>query len=113
MAWNDQSGRFIMKKQKEMVESFQMAHRGFIKNLDVSLDILDHKITEAKEVDTICTGTLCRAIENSINDLSNNLYSISEPRWVSNTESKQLSRMRTRLREMYYKYRGLSAVVIH
>jgi len=27
-----------MKKQKEMVESFQMAHRDFIKNLDVTLD---------------------------------------------------------------------------
>jgi hypothetical protein len=102
-----------MKKQKEMVESFQMAHRDFIKNLDVSLDILDHKINEAKEVDTICTGTLCKAIENSINDLSKYLYSISEPRWVSSTASKQLSVMRTRIHDMYYKYRSLSGAVTH
>ncbi len=102
-----------MKKQKEMVESFQMTNRDFIKNLDVSLDILDHRISEAKEVDTNCTGTLCKAIENSINDLSNYLYSISEPRWGSNTESKQLSGMRTRIHDMYYKYRGVSGAATH
>lgn len=69
-----------MKKQREMVESFQMAHVDFIKNFEVSLDILDHDIQEAKEIDSICTGTWCKAIENSIDELSNYLYSISEPR---------------------------------
>ncbi len=102
-----------MKKQQEMVESFQMAHRGFIKNLDDSLDILDLKITEAKEGAAICTGTLCKAIEDSINNLSNYLYSISEPRWVSNTESKQLGRMRTRIHEMYGKFRSPSGAVMN
>lgn len=102
-----------MKKQKEMVESFQMAHRDFIKNLEVSLDILDHDISEAKEVDLVCTGTWCKAIENSIDELSNYLYSISEPRWVSDADSKQLHRMRTRIHDMYTKYRSLGDAVTH
>lgn len=102
-----------MRKQKEMVESFQMTHREFLRNLDASIDILDHDISEAKEVDTICTGSWCKAIENSIDELSNYLYSISEPRWVSNSDSKQLSRMRTRIHDMYTKYRAIGEAVIH
>ena len=102
-----------MRKQKEMVESFQMAHHSFIKNLDASLDILDHDIDEAKEVDTICTGTWCKAIENSLDELSNYVYSISEPRWVSKTDSKQLHNMRIRIHDMYSKYRSLGGVATH
>lgn len=102
-----------MRKQKEMVESFQMTHREFLRNLDASIDILDHDISEAKEVDTICTGSWCKAIENSIDELSNYLYSISEPRWVSNSDSKQLSRMRTRIHDMYTKYRAIGEAAIH
>lgn len=102
-----------MRKQQEMVESFQMTHREFLRNLDASIDILDHDISEAKEVDTICTGSWCKAIENSIDELSNYLYSISEPRWVSNSDSKQLSRMRTRIHDMYTKYRAIGEAAIH
>jgi hypothetical protein len=102
-----------MRKQKEMVESFQMAHHSFIKNLNASLDILDHDIREAKEVDTICTGAWCKAIENSIDELSNSLYSISEPRWISDIDSRQLHAMRTRIHDMYTKYRSLGGVATH
>jgi glutaredoxin 2 len=102
-----------MRTQKEMVESFQMTHRNFMKNMDESLDILDHDISEAHEVDTICTGAWCKAIENSLDELSNYIYSISEPRWVSNTDSRQLSRMRIRVHDMYTKYKNLGGVSTH
>ena len=102
-----------MRTQKEMVESFQILHGDFVKNLDASLNILDHDINEAKEVDTICTGTWCKAIENSLDELSNYLYSISEPRWISAADSRQLHRMRTRIHDMYTKYRCLGGVATH
>jgi hypothetical protein len=102
-----------MKKQREMVESFQMEHFDFIKNFEVSLDILDHDIQEAKEIDSICTGTWCNAIENSIDELSNYLYSISEPRWLADTDSQQLHRMRTRIHDLYTRYRSLVSRVTH
>ena len=96
-----------MKKQTEMVESFQMSNSDFMKNLSVSLDILDHEISEAREVDAICTGALCKAIENNIDELEKSIYSISEPRWASNSDSKEISRLRTKLHELYTKYRSL------
>lgn len=94
-----------MKKQQEMVESFQMEHSAFIRNLDQSIDILDHDINAAGEVDAICTGPWCKAIENTIDELANSLYSISEPRFVADSGSRQLSRMRTRIHDLYSKYR--------
>ena len=44
-----------MKMQKEMVESFLIAHRTFMENLSESMAILEHDIDEAKDVDSICT----------------------------------------------------------
>jgi len=102
-----------MRMQKTMVDSFQLGHKDFMKNLEESLDILDHDIVESKEVDTICTGTWCKAIENSIDELSNMLYSISEPRWVSKEDSKEIRRLRTRIHDLYTKYRSLRDASIH
>lgn len=102
-----------MVLHKEKVESFQMTHGNFMRSLDASLSILDHDIREAKEIDTICTGSWCKAIENSIDELSNYLYSISEPRWVPASDSKELYRLRTRIHDLYAKYRSLKHRTTH
>ncbi|MGB5232497.1 MAG: hypothetical protein WBN83_13340 [Desulfoprunum sp.] len=34
-----------MRMQRTMVDSFQLGHKDFMKNLGESLDILDHDIT--------------------------------------------------------------------
>ncbi|MEN8258683.1 MAG: hypothetical protein ABFS09_12545, partial [Thermodesulfobacteriota bacterium] len=69
-----------MKKQKEMQESFLMAHRDFISSLDRSLDMLDHDIDEAAEMGQICTDEWCIATEGVVDELAKVIYSISEPR---------------------------------
>ena len=102
-----------MRKQKEMVESFQMGHRDFMRNLNMSMDILDRDISEAKEVDAICTGGWCKAIENSIDELANYVYSISEPRWTTRSDSEHIRSMRIRIHDLYTKYRSLGGVSIH
>ena len=96
-----------MKKQTEMVESFQMSNSDFMRNLGVSLDFLDHEIREARKVDAVCTGTWCKEIENNIDALENSIYSLSEPRWASNSDSREIRRLRTRLHDLYTKYRSL------
>lgn len=102
-----------MKKQQEMVESFQMAHRNFMDNLSKSLDILEHDIEEAREVDNVCTGRWCTAVESSLDELSKYIYSISEPRWVSDSDSKRLTGMRHRVHDLYAKYKSLRPSSTH
>ena len=94
-----------MKQQKEMVESFQMAHRDYMKSLIACLDQLEKDFEASREIDEVCTGEWCRAIELSLDEFAKELYSISEPRWVSDDYSRTLRNMRRRLHDLYAKYR--------
>lgn len=95
-----------MKMQKEMVESFQMAHREYMKNLIVCLDKIEREFEESREIDEVCSGEWCRAIELSLDEFAKELYSISEPRWVSDDYSRTLRNMRRRLHDLYAQYRS-------
>ena len=102
-----------MKLQKEMADSFLANHREFMTNLDKSLDLIEHDLDEARDIDKICTGEWCQAVETTFDELAKYLYSISEPRWVSDSDSKKLSGMRHRLHDLYAKYKSVSSHSTH
>ncbi len=102
-----------MRKQKEMIESFQMMHRGYIKNFNNCLKKIETDFEESREIDEICTGEWCRAIEFSLDEMAKDLYSISEPRWVADDYSRTLRNMRRRLHDLYAKYHGTCSSVAH
>jgi hypothetical protein len=102
-----------MKTQKEMVESFQMAHRDYMKNLAICLDQIEKDFEESREIDEVCTGEWCRAIELSLDEFAKELYSISEPRWAADDYSRTLRNMRRRLHDLYAKYRGKNVPGLH
>jgi hypothetical protein len=103
----------IMSTQNKMVESFQMTHRVFIKNLIESLAQLEKDIEASREVDNVCTGEWCRAIEFSLDELTKDLYSISEPRWLGDDYSRTLRNSRRRLHDLYARYQGLRSNAEH
>lgn len=96
-----------MQKQTEMVESFLMAHREFVSNLEKSLDMLDKDINEASQMSTECTDEWCNATENVIDELAKSVYSISEPRWGSEEDSKHIVDLRHKVHDLYAKYRSV------
>lgn len=102
-----------MRRQNEKIDSFQIAHRDFVKNLSQCLDMLERDFEESREIDTICNGEWCRAIEMNFDELAKDLYSISEPRWVSDDFSRTLRNMRRRLHDVYVyaKYHGAGSTV--
>ena len=102
-----------MKKQTEMVESFQMAHREYMKNLIICLEKLEKEFEESREIDEICSGEWCRAIELSLDEFAKELYSISEPRWVADDYSRTLRNMRRRLHDLYARYRSKAPAEVH
>lgn len=102
-----------MDTQKRMVESFQITHRGFIKNLVDSMTLLEKEIEDSREIDSVCTGEWCRAIEFSLDELAKDLYSISEPRWMADDYSRTLRNSRRRLHDLYAKYQGIASRVAH
>jgi hypothetical protein len=102
-----------MNTQKKMVESFQMTHRGFVKNLIDSLTKLENDIEASREIDSICTGEWCRAIEFSLDEIAKDLYSISEPRWMADDYSRTLRNSRRRLHDLYARYQGVRSSAEH
>lgn len=54
---------------------------------------------------SICTDEWCNATEHVIDDLSNSLFSISEPRWLNEEDSRRIKAMKRRLHDLYANYR--------
>ena len=96
-----------MQKQKDMVISFERNSGDFLLNLSTALDELDKDIAEAQEIDSICTDEWCVAIERNIDDLHNEVYMISEPRFSDPSESHKIRDLRNRLHDLYERYKGV------
>ncbi len=94
-----------MKRQSEMMESFAMAHRQFVNNLERSTHLLEADIKEAGEMGEICTDEWCLATEHTLDELTKMIYSISEPRWASDTDSLKIKNLRKSVHDLYAKYR--------
>ena len=98
-----------MKRQVEMEQRMLMAHRIYMDNLQKSLDLLEDEIEEAREMSQICTDEWCSATEGVIDDLHKSIYSISEPRWLTEDDSLVIKKLRGRVKDLYMKYRSANA----
>lgn len=87
--------------QEKVLESW----REHIRNMEESLDILEKGINDAAEMTEICTNEWCTATEHVIDELSNGLFSISEPAWTSDEDSKKLKNLKRRIHDLYAKYK--------
>ena len=88
--------------QKEVVEGWRV----FVNSLQKGLDILEEDIDEAAKMADTCTAEWCQAIEHVIDELSNSLFSISEPSWSSDEDSKKIKELRRKLHDLYAKYKA-------
>jgi hypothetical protein len=88
--------------QKEVVEGWRV----FVNNLEKGLNILEEDIDEAAKMADECTAEWCQATEHVIDELSNSLFSISEPSWSSDEDSKKIKKLRRRLHDLYAKYKA-------
>lgn len=98
-----------MKRQNEMVDSFLIAHRDFINNLKKSLALIEEELDEAAEIGEICTGEWCTATEDTLDELAKFIFSISEPRWVPDEDSKTLKNLRRKVHDLYAKYKSIGS----
>ncbi len=98
-----------MQRQIKMEETMLMAHRGFMQNLEKAIDILDNDISEAAEMTQVCTDEWCNATEHVVDDLHKSIYSISEPRWLTEDDSKKIRELRRRVHDIYNRYRNIKA----
>lgn len=76
-----------------------------MKNMEESLNRLESGIKEASEMAEVCTAEWCEATEHVIDELSNQLFSISEPRWASQEDSNKIKALKRRIHDLYSNYK--------
>jgi len=89
--------------EKETLEAWKT----FVDSLDRALTNLEQELKEGKEMRDICTDEWCQATEHYIDDIGNALFSISEPRWASEEDSRRIKSLKRRLHDMYAEYKVL------
>jgi len=87
--------------QKEMIEAW----RAYMDGLENSLQKLDADIKEASEMADQCSSEWCTATEHVIDELSNFLFSISEPRWANEEDTRRIKALKRRIYDLYANYR--------
>jgi hypothetical protein len=98
-----------MERQKKMEESFLLTHREFVKNLADSIKILQDDLTETTEMERICTDEWCLATESTLDEVAKMVFSISEPRWCSDADSRRIVDLRHQVHDLYAKYKNVRA----
>jgi hypothetical protein len=84
--------------------------KGFIDGLEKSIQMLDEKITEAENMSSQVTGEWATAIEHVIDDLSNFVFSISEPRGTPEAYSQKIKELRKRIHDHYARFKAVKAI---
>lgn len=93
----------------EVREELTEAWGTYLAALGKSMSWLEKRIDEAREMAGICTAEWCQATEHVIDDLNNALFSISEPRWIDEEQSKKLKQLKRKIYDLYVNYRGIYA----
>jgi hypothetical protein len=92
----------------DLQENIVQNWRIFFDNMETSLNMLEKEIDEAAQMQNICTSEWCEATEHVIDELSNSLFSISEPRWASDEDSLKIKVLRKKLHDLYAKYKAVA-----
>jgi hypothetical protein len=93
---------FQMQAQHNVLESW----RQMVASMEESIDLLEKGIDEAAEMRGICTDEWCVATEHVLDELSNGLFSISEPSWAPEEDTKKLKALKRRVHDLYAKYKA-------
>ena len=93
----------------EIHEEYVNAWRSYLESLESALVKLEADIKEAGEMAGVCTGEWCEATEHVIDELSDALFSISEPRWSSKEDSQRIKKLKRRVHDLYADYRGVQS----
>ena len=91
--------------QSEVIEGW----RTFMANLEKGLEMLEQDIDEAANMSDACTSEWCQATEHVIDELSNSLFSISEPSWASEEDSTKIKALKRRIHDIYAKYKSVAS----
>ncbi len=96
-----------MKMPDEIVrKEMAPAWDEFVRNLEKSLNLLEKEIEFTSKMVNACSLEWCQSTEHAFDDISNSLFAISEPSWVSEEDSKRLKALKRKVHDLYAAYKA-------
>ena len=95
----------------EMFGDIADAWGNYLAALGKAINKLEKDLKEAQSLAAECTNEWCQATEHVLDELSNALFSISEPRWLKAEQSRELKQLKHKLHDLYAGYRQTFAKV--
>jgi len=80
----------------------------FLESLQESVATLEKEIEFASKMVNACTMEWCEATERAIDEISNSLFSISEPSWLPEEDSRKLKQLKRKVHDIYAQYKAAS-----
>jgi len=91
-------------------ENFSGAWREWLKGLETTLDEVEECLDQAREVEEVCTDEWCEATDHLLDELNHVLFSISEPRWTTEEDSRKIKALRKKVRGLYQDFEAMVEV---
>jgi hypothetical protein len=95
---------YQVNAQNKILEGWRI----FINSIKESLDSLERGIDEADAMTDLCTPEWRIANEHLMDELNNRIFSISEPSWSSDDDTRRLKALKRKLHDVYARYRAVS-----
>ncbi|MBN1102305.1 MAG: hypothetical protein JXL84_02705 [Deltaproteobacteria bacterium] len=90
-------------------KKFYEGWSSFVQSLEESVAVLEKEIDFTSKMVNACTLEWCEATERAIDDISNSLFAISEPAWLSSEDSGKLKALKRRVHDVYARYKSAAA----
>ncbi|MCF8105054.1 MAG: hypothetical protein K9K64_06200 [Desulfohalobiaceae bacterium] len=94
---------------KSIADNMDSGWREYLTSLESSLNQLEKDIEEASQMSDACTSEWCTATEHVIDELSNALFTIHEPSFATDQDTKKLKGLKKKVHELYAKYKTAAA----
>lgn len=99
----------MKKPHKRITNSMESSWKEYMHGLEQALNDLEADIEEASGMTETCSAEWCEATEHVLDELANALFSIHEPRFASEEDTKKLKGLRKRVHDIYAKYKTVAA----
>ena len=83
--------------------------KAFVDNLEKSLDLLEREIDFTSKMIDACTLEWCQSTEHALDEISNSLFSISEPTLASEEDSRKLKVLKRKIHDVYAQYKAAAS----
>ncbi|HMB31966.1 MAG TPA: hypothetical protein VKN82_09095 [Desulfohalobiaceae bacterium] len=98
----------MKQPQSDIHDSITTNWREYLQGLEEALVKTEKDIDEASSMSEQCTSEWCTATEHVIDELSNSLFSIHEPKFASDEDTKKLKTLKKRVHDLYAKYKSVT-----